>query len=845
MSQPFYFPNYQALSSSGTVLAGAQLHFYLTGSSTVATVYADAARTTTLANPVVADSQGFLPQIFPNPDIVYRAVLTDSGGAQQWLQDNVSVQVFPRTTSEVTDGASPTNYTYQGAPFVDVRRFGAKCDGVTDDTSALQTALLSSAGQGLALVIPYRCTLRITSYVEIASYTTLYILGTLQLTNRQSGLFCNNSSNIKILGDKSGSITDSVVAAAQVFGTITGITKATSAVVTISTVSGSNPFSIGQQLGISGISTGMTQINGVAGIVQGTGGSSGAWTVTLDINSAAFGAYTTGGVLSSGYFWNPGRENTAPSIHIRSSQHVLVDGLNITSVSQGIFISNASQNYVTNAPFSPTQAYPVDVTVQNCTLTFCEWSGLATLSSYDSRYLNNYVYRCGDGGLWMMGAIDAEVTGNHRVSPQTTYSATTTYGTNNAQQSATWNDEQGMEFENCHGLLISGNVVKYIWAEGIDIKQGCNRVLVTQNNVSNCEQASIIVREGDPGDTNACWKISIIGNIISNHGYVLFNLPIGTSGAIVASSCFVTEIINNVIYSYQGSPAINCTGPGSYLADNYSANPHQAALVVSGNNVDFKAVVNQTDLTEFNYTNSTPTAIQVNGYYDSVHITGNKITADYYLSSDANINGTYAITLIYSSQNSTFYPLNAKIDGNTISNWGGAGISVTGVGSVDVSGLSICNNNIGAIGEAAIAVTACSNCNVSGNVIAQINGGDISAISISGTSSTYVQSPICCNNQISGGWQTGGNGMAYGIALSFVSNGCFMNNVIVNAANGAFNIGTFAGNLNLQGSTGFPRSGSGSPNGSVLAYYMGELYLATGTNTWYLAAAGAGTSWYT
>jgi hypothetical protein len=852
MSQLFYFPTYQALSSSGTTLAGAKLYFYVTGTATASPVYTDATRTTALANPVVADSQGRFPQIYPNPDVVYRAVLTDSGGTQQWLQDAVSVQVFPRATSEVADGSFPANYTYPAVPFIDVRRYGARCDGVTDDTTALQTALLSSSRLGLSLVIPYRCALKITSYVEVPSNTTLYLLGTLQLTNRQSGLFCNNAANIKILGEKSGTITDSVVAAPQVFGAITAITRAASAVVTISTVSGANPFSLGQQLGISGISAGMEQINSMAGIVQAIGGSSGAWTVTLDINSSGFSSYTSGGVLSSGYFWNPGRENTAPSIHIRSSQHVLVDGLNVTYVSQGIFISNASQNYVTNAFFNPSQAYPVDVTVQNCTTTFCEWSGLATLSCYDSRCLNNYVYRCGDGGLWMMAGMDTEVIGNHRISPATSYSSVTMYGANNAQHSDTWNDGQGMQFENCHGLLISGNVVKYMWAEGIDIKQGCNRVLVTQNRVSNCEQTSIIVREGDPGDVNACWKISIIGNTISNHGYVLFNKPIGTAGAIVASSCFVTEIINNVIYSYQGSPAINCTGPGNYLGSNYGSkptdpgyNPHQAALIISGNNVDFKSTFNQTDPTEFNYTSATPTAIQVSGYYDSVHIAGNKVTADYYLGGDSRINGTYAITLVYSSANSTFYPLNAKIDGNTISGWGGAGISVTGLAAVSVSGLSICNNNIGAIGEAAITVTACSYCNISGNVIAQINGGNIPAISISGTATTYVQSPICCNNQISGGWQTGGNGMAYGIALSYVSNGCFTNNVIVNAASGAFNIGTFSGNLNLQGSTGFPRSGATSPNGNVLAYYMGEPYLVTGTNTWYFAASGASTAWYT
>jgi hypothetical protein len=81
-------------------------------------------------------------------------------------------------------------------------------------------------------------------------------------------------------------------------GTITGITQASSAVVTISNISAACPFSIGQQAYFSGV-LGMTQINTVSGAVSATAGVSGNWTITVGVNSSAFSAYTSGGLLTT------------------------------------------------------------------------------------------------------------------------------------------------------------------------------------------------------------------------------------------------------------------------------------------------------------------------------------------------------------------------------------------------------------------------------------------------------------------------------------------------------------------------------------------------------------------
>lgn len=78
---------------------------------------------------------------------------------------------------------------------------------------------------------------------------------------------------------------------------ITGITKASSAVITLNLISTANPLVVGQPVVISGVA-GMTQINGLQTTVTAIGGSSGAWTVTVGINSTAFSTYTSGGSVS-------------------------------------------------------------------------------------------------------------------------------------------------------------------------------------------------------------------------------------------------------------------------------------------------------------------------------------------------------------------------------------------------------------------------------------------------------------------------------------------------------------------------------------------------------------------
>lgn len=80
--------------------------------------------------------------------------------------------------------------------------------------------------------------------------------------------------------------------------TITGITQAANAVVTLSTGGGANPFAIGNTIAFASV-VGMTQINTVVGQVTAIGGVTTAWTVTTNINSSAFTAYSSAGTAAS------------------------------------------------------------------------------------------------------------------------------------------------------------------------------------------------------------------------------------------------------------------------------------------------------------------------------------------------------------------------------------------------------------------------------------------------------------------------------------------------------------------------------------------------------------------
>jgi len=127
---------------------------------------------------------------------------------------------------------------------------------------------------------------------------------------------------------------------------ISGITQAASAVVTLNSVAVSNPVVVGAQLNFSG-AAGMTQINGLRGTVSAIGGSTGAWTATTNINSSGFSAYTSGGVVATPANRGISAPNTASAWctfdGTKTGTNAPNNGFNVKSVTR-----NSAGNYSVN-----------------------------------------------------------------------------------------------------------------------------------------------------------------------------------------------------------------------------------------------------------------------------------------------------------------------------------------------------------------------------------------------------------------------------------------------------------------------------------------------------------------
>lgn len=106
-AEQFFLSFPTAFSGNGLPEAGAQARFRLSGTTTAATVYSDAALTTPLTNPVVANGAGRLPTIYLDDTVTYRVDILDAQGVVLDSQDpyipgaslpNISLTIGDYTT---------------------------------------------------------------------------------------------------------------------------------------------------------------------------------------------------------------------------------------------------------------------------------------------------------------------------------------------------------------------------------------------------------------------------------------------------------------------------------------------------------------------------------------------------------------------------------------------------------------------------------------------------------------------------------------------------------------------------------------------------------------------------
>lgn len=655
----------------------------------------------------------------------------------QWLND-VNTFVYKDHTNIITGGAVG--------------------NGTADDTAAIQSVFTALSVTGGTVVIPSGFTFKITSYIQVFSNTTVVILGTVQLTGRNSGFYCLNASNVSFYGNGIGKFTDTTVAA--------------------------------------------------------------------------------------NYTWNIGTP-VAPCIHIRSSVNCIVDGIVGNFVSAGLYHSNATTNANTGSGFTLTGTVCSNITFSNNYFTMVEMGSISGYTSTEVTYSGNYVYRSGDGGIWMMGCLRSRAINNSRVSPATTAVDVTAHGANNSAFPTTWNDLQGMEFENCHSLLVEGNSVFNFAQLPIDIKNNCSEIEVVNNMIYYPESSGIVVREGDTVK-NACHRVSIRGNQIFNVGTSQLGSLLPTyQGAIVAAESYLIDISDNLIHSWSQVPAIVALGPEGYLASQYPSNPVQAAIAIQNNRCWFKGTF-QENIPAQAMTSSTPASIVVSGFYDSVAISGNLIKGDRFFASDSRSNTNPAILLAYSFANSLFYPATANITCNVISNWIGQGITISGQSTQQNSGCVINGNSISGVTASGIQGNAANGLIVSNNNVSNVGtGAGFPAIFLNAGAGSSVVGAQVSGNLIFGREVGGTNTMTYGIVIDKGSNCNVTNNNIRSAATATVNFTNQVGEIKITLTDGFPRTGAASPAGSLFPLFIGEQYYATSAGKWWQASAIATTAAWT
>lgn len=204
----FVRPKAAPISSSGAPYAGAKYYFYATGTSTLQSVYTDSALTTPHANPVVADGTGTFAPIWMDPTKTYRAKLTTAAGVL--LEDVDPVDTKAPSASNVTflqsgTGAVTRYVQDKLRDTVSVKDFGAKGDGVTDDTAAIVAA--NAAATGRIVLFPagtYKFTGSITPGSTSSGQKAIWIgegwQTKLQAADSTSKILITNACSIKDMG---------------------------------------------------------------------------------------------------------------------------------------------------------------------------------------------------------------------------------------------------------------------------------------------------------------------------------------------------------------------------------------------------------------------------------------------------------------------------------------------------------------------------------------------------------------------------------------------------------------------------------------------------------------------
>ena len=182
---------WQFFDNNGVPLAGGLLYTYAAGTTTPQTTYTTSAGNIANSNPIVLDSAGRVPnEIWLTSTLFYKFLLKTSVGTQIASYDNIAPSADSASLA-ASSGSSLIGFIQSGTGAVaetvqtklrerlSVKDFGAKGDGSTDDTAAIQAALNAADTAGKDLYFPAGTyyitdTIQPSSSNNVSVSTTLY-----------------------------------------------------------------------------------------------------------------------------------------------------------------------------------------------------------------------------------------------------------------------------------------------------------------------------------------------------------------------------------------------------------------------------------------------------------------------------------------------------------------------------------------------------------------------------------------------------------------------------------------------------------------------------------------------
>lgn len=148
----------QFFDNNGVILSGGKIFTYAAGTTTPQATYTSVTGATLHANPIVLDSAGRVPggEIWLTDGLVYKFVIETATSILIGSYDNIAgvnsndaslVSYDPPFANSVA-----TNVEAKLAQTISVKDFGAVCDGVTDDSAAVQ-ATINAAPEGTQILL--------------------------------------------------------------------------------------------------------------------------------------------------------------------------------------------------------------------------------------------------------------------------------------------------------------------------------------------------------------------------------------------------------------------------------------------------------------------------------------------------------------------------------------------------------------------------------------------------------------------------------------------------------------------------------------------------------------------